>query len=480
MASLVYSSFIFGSIVPSVKLFPSSFFLNNIVNFAYSQEPAATDGNGEVPLCIDASTPDAATGLCSDGFPPLSNQSSQELQQNASEESLPLPPTEQAPASEQLTGGDLPALGEVPGKVVTESGDGQTPEEIQMDTNGDGVVDEADNLNQSGVTNGVTGGEVPNGIVQTPEEIQMDTNGDGIVDETESQNKAGVTNGSGSGTTSGGSPVNSTNYVWIHDPTASVLDKLKPSTLGEGYRNFKWKKFDYPGGNKRISTNDPKKPNYDPNPDPGPNEKKADEMFYNIKAQLIPERRVTAGGTAAFCVASDGRCGKTPEQVTETIWAFIKKALKPVDGVQLNEYAKESFLKMQAAAKKDGVELHPVVGYYSCDFSTSNSNSLPPGSQKVVAKCPNSHNFGLALDLKMNQADFPPKLTETGSAPFTNVVTMMQSPVYKWLYLNAKTYNWYPYVYEPWHWEYNPPGFRSQFFAGCNCDPKTPLSEPKS
>ena len=48
-----------------------------------------------------------------------------------------------------------------------------------MDTNGDGVVDAADNPIPSDTTN--TSSTPP------PEEIQMDTNGDGVVDEFESQ-----------------------------------------------------------------------------------------------------------------------------------------------------------------------------------------------------------------------------------------------------------------------------------------------------
>ena len=55
-------------------------------------------------------------------------------------------------------------------------------EEIQMDTNGDGVVDAADNPIPSDTTN--TSSTPP------PEEIQMDTNGDGVVDEFESQNQS--------------------------------------------------------------------------------------------------------------------------------------------------------------------------------------------------------------------------------------------------------------------------------------------------
>jgi hypothetical protein len=45
---------------------------------------------------------------------------------------------------------------------------------------------------------------------------------------------------------------------------------------------------------------------------------------------------------------------------------------------------------------------------------------------------------------------------------------MRQSPVHKWLFLNAARFGWFPYNAEPWHWEYNPPDldFRASYRAG--------------
>ena len=71
-------------------------------------------------LCPEDFPLDVTTGVCADGFPPRS-----------------IPPTE---------------FSQPP------------PEEIQMDTNGDGIVDEFESQNQS--------------VTPPPEEIQMDTNGD--------------------------------------------------------------------------------------------------------------------------------------------------------------------------------------------------------------------------------------------------------------------------------------------------------------
>ena len=58
---------------------------------------------------------------------------------------------------------------------TTDTGAPPSTDEIQMDTNGDGVVDELDEVAQ-------TPTETPTEAPST-DEIQMDTNGDGVVDE---------------------------------------------------------------------------------------------------------------------------------------------------------------------------------------------------------------------------------------------------------------------------------------------------------
>jgi hypothetical protein len=47
-----------------------------------------------------------------------------------------------------------------------------------------------------------------------------------------------------------------------------------------------------------------------------------------------------------------------------------------------------------------------------------------------------------------------------------NIVRMYRSPVYKWMALHGREHGWFPYRREPWHWEYNPPGFRERFESG--------------
>ena len=127
--------------------------------------------------CSDGSVPDAITGLCADGFAPQSNLSE-------------LPST--VPDSAVLAGDNVTDISNITASQLLNENEvvsgeinssAPAPEEIQMDTNGDGVVDETESQNQPAIT----GNAVPS------EEIQMDTNGDGVVDETESQNQPAIT-----------------------------------------------------------------------------------------------------------------------------------------------------------------------------------------------------------------------------------------------------------------------------------------------
>lgn len=49
---------------------------------------------------------------------------------------------------------------------------------------------------------------------------------------------------------------------------------------------------------------------------------------------------------------------------------------------------------------------------------------------------------------------------------FTNVIRMLQAPAYKWMYTEGAAFGFYLYRNEPWHWEYNRPGFQEGFWAG--------------
>ena len=148
----------------------------------------------------------------------------------------------------------------------------------------------------------------------------------------------------------------------------------------------------------------------------------------------------------------------------------------PVDGKKLNKYAANSFNLMKATAANDGVNLK--IHNSDRTKESAEENCKNANNPAAVACFPNSHNLGLAVDLYMSVGN--QKFTELG-ATMPNTVNMFQSPIHKWLFLNAAKYGWYPYTPEPWHWEYNPTpeqssklwstDFRTKFLEGAPSPP---------
>ena len=58
-----------------------------------------------------------------------------------------------------------------------------------------------------------------------------------------------------------------------------------------------------------------------------------------------------------------------------------------------------------------------------------------------------AHHTGLALDLGLYVL-----------AKAEGVAAAKRTVAYRWLATNAARFGFYPYMPEPWHWEFNPPG----------------------
>lgn len=82
--------------------------------------------------------------------------------------------------------------------------------------------------------------------------------------------------------------------------------------------------------------------------------------------------------------------------------------------------------------------------------------------EKLRRQSPNSGSAGLAV----NSPHFTGCALDIyvgGEAVTTkdfNRAVQVQTPVYKWLVKNADRFGFYPYFYEPWHWEYVPQNLR--------------------
>lgn len=217
---------------------------------------------------------------------------------------------------------------------------------------------------------------------------------------------------------------------FILDEGRSTLERLEPSER-DRYLGFAWHAADFPGGPK------------------GPNEARADQMFTAL-TRLRPERRVNQGDTAAVRAS----------EFDEAMQARLRRALIAVPGEQamrLHRDASASYVRMRAAASAEGVTLAINNAYRAP--AVAQANAARAGNRLAVAAF-SSHTLGLAIDVNMSHGGL--RFAETSTRPFANLVGMYNSPVHKWMFLRGESHGWFPYRREPWHWEYNPPGFREK------------------
>lgn len=239
---------------------------------------------------------------------------------------------------------------------------------------------------------------------------------------------------------------------FIINPNTSSLDLL-PNDNGDKYRDFTWGFYDFPGN----KANEPV----------GRNESFAEAMAENLKL-IRPERRPNSNATNTAIILK-------PEFIKHKVKIEKLKAEIPsfeivdVGGQKhkqgkkyLNKIALGAFLEMRDDASKDGIPLIVLAGFRP--FSVKSN-----GNKKAKADY-STHHIGLAIDLKMsmttikNNNSVTREYDEIRTQSMQNVVNMRKSPIHKWMFIYGHKYGWYPYMNEPWHWEYNPVGFKEIFF----------------
>ncbi len=212
---------------------------------------------------------------------------------------------------------------------------------------------------------------------------------------------------------------------FVLDVDRSALELLEDD--GRRWLGFEWARNDYPGS-----------------PD-GPNEGEARAIARRL-AGMVPERRVNTG---------PHRLPFDYEKISAQ-WVPVPGR----EGLKLHRFAAESFDAMRKAAAADGVTLRVLSAARTLEHQKrlAASNSNP----EAVAQGTSTHNYGLAIDLAMSPGAGR-EFEEITTRPFTNVIGMRSSPVYKWMFFFGAEHGWYPYHNEPWHWEYNPEGLADRF-----------------
>lgn len=209
--------------------------------------------------------------------------------------------------------------------------------------------------------------------------------------------------------------------LWVHDINTSVIEKIPdPAKVHHFLFVVDWSKESFPGTEHAKTDN-------------------ATSLLAEIK-KLLPERRVT----------------KLP---------YIKSDpfVLPVPGVtahhnRLLPDALEAFGRMKRDAAADRITLLIYSAFRSekdqAVIKTTNKNP------NAVAQKISAHSYGRAIDLILSGDGLALNNTTKNMVSF---VQLYRSPVYKWMFLFASRYGFYPFSKEPWHWEYNPPADKPNF-----------------
>ena len=174
-----------------------------------------------------------------------------------------------------------------------------------------------------------------------------------------------------------------------------------------------------------------------------------------LTANGIVDRETLESFTKYWQSRRLGRAGLSSADslITAPIAEFWDPSRSP-DLLQLERQTYAAYKRMIAAAAAElgsdptsGKFLRIISSYRSPAYQEALRKREPNAGRAALAK--NSpHSTGHALDIYVGG---DPVKTED-----SNRLLQVQTPAYKWLVKNAERFGFYPYFYEPWHWEYVP------------------------
>lgn len=220
----------------------------------------------------------------------------------------------------------------------------------------------------------------------------------------------------------GRAALSSSVHGWMLATDRSAIELLSDSGRRQHFRDrVNWQHQDFPGRGSRTAET---------------------EALFNELQRIVPERRVP-GALRYHSVDA------------------VVTAVPGNGGARLFPEATDAFVRMREAASADGVTLTILSAWRSA--ATQDRIRSGNANPAAVARGVSAHTYGLAIDLALTVPGL--RLTEISTASMPNMVAMYRSPVYKWMALNGRRFGWFPYRREPWHWEYNPEGFRARYEA---------------
>ena len=126
---------------------------------------------------------------------------------------------------------------------------------------------------------------------------------------------------------------------------------------------------------------------------------------------------------------------------------------RPEDLRYVERQAYAAYKRLVAAAAADlSIDSNEnwlkIISAFRSPAYQAQLRKLSPRSGRAGLAVNSPHFTGRALDLYVGG--------EPVSANDQNRAIQVNTKIYEWLVKNAERYGFYPYFYEPWHWEYRP------------------------
>ncbi|HEX8738433.1 MAG TPA: D-alanyl-D-alanine carboxypeptidase family protein [Pyrinomonadaceae bacterium] len=150
-----------------------------------------------------------------------------------------------------------------------------------------------------------------------------------------------------------------------------------------------------------------------------------------------------------------------PERLLDAPIADFYDPTRDADLLKVERETYDAYKRMVAAAAKElrlkttsngelapGEKFLKIVSSYRSREHQARLRAASPNSGRAGLAVNSPHFTGNALDIYVGG--------EPVSTADANRAIQVETPAYKWLVKNASRFGFYPYYYEPWHWEYVP------------------------
>jgi LAS superfamily LD-carboxypeptidase LdcB len=147
------------------------------------------------------------------------------------------------------------------------------------------------------------------------------------------------------------------------------------------------------------------------------------------------------------------RATPPPEALTLVSASEFFDTERPEDLRYVERQAYTAYKKLVAAVTSDlssnsSENWLKIISAFRCPAYQAQLRRQSPRSGRAGLAVYSPHFTGRALDLYVGG--------EPVSTNDQNRAIQVNTKVYQWLVKNAERYGFYPYFYEPWHWEYRP------------------------